>query len=384
MSSIFDTDPTYDYNIYDQHENLPILFKECLTINCHNLIPYDLEKFVSEIIQTKSTHANKKILFEQRREGSQTLIRNIINDITKKLINQHNYKLEDFIILNASFPSEYNAELLIKYVERNNLLPIKTFFANSMETQFVYSLYEKKEINDILEYNFDYNQKIKRFLLYTGKCNTHRIYILSNLMKSGLLSDSYYSCYFEKNILENMNISFFAPYLQKSIEHIKSISENLPIKLDPNDKFESLSMWGLTKEEKFHYDHAFFGIVPETNFYHMDENHHEFHNMIDQVFITEKTYRMIAGKLPFIMVSFTKSLECLRESGYKTFHPFIDETYDLIENDELRLKAIITEIERLCNFSSSEWADWCKNIIPIVNYNQKVLLSCNPKYVEIY
>jgi hypothetical protein len=368
---------TYN-NIYKEYKCLPIDLNDCIVINCNDIHNFNIEDVISTINTTKIKYPNKKILFEQRREGSQSNTLNLINRIVKRLMDEYKFILSDFVILNASLPSEHNVQLYKNYVEKSNLLPIKTFFANTMELQF------SRENENILDYKFDYNQKIKKFLLYIGKCNTHRIHLLSNLMRLDLLSNSYYTCYFEKHIIDRYVSSFYPNYLRESVEHIKSSSNIFPIKLNPDDSFETIPMWEMAEEEKFHYDHSFFGIIAETIFFHNYQNLYDYHLFIDQIFITEKTYKMIAGQLPFILVGFTKSLQCLREMGYKTFHPYIDESYDLIENDQERFNAIFREIERLCKFSPTQWKEWADNILPIVQHNQKVLVNSSPKYVEIY
>jgi hypothetical protein len=65
----------------------------------------------------------------------------------------------------------------------------------------------------------------------------------------------------------------------------------------------------------------------------------------------------------------------LKECGYQTFHPYIDESYDNIEDDELRYQAVIQEINRLCAQTDEEWITWQNNIKSIVEHNYQVLLS---------
>jgi hypothetical protein len=68
-------------------------------------------------------------------------------------------------------------------------------------------------------------------------------------------------------------------------------------------------------------------------------------------------------------------LEYLKSLGYKTFHPYINESYDEIVDDKLRMDAITTEILRLNNFSDSEWLIFQKNVKDIIEHNYKVLSS---------
>jgi hypothetical protein len=69
------------------------------------------------------------------------------------------------------------------------------------------------------------------------------------------------------------------------------------------------------------------------------------------------------------------ALRVLRETGYKTFSPWINEAYDLIENDEDRAVAIANEIERLCSMSDEWWLDAQKELIPRLEHNFEYLIS---------
>ena len=56
--------------------------------------------------------------------------------------------------------------------------------------------------------------------------------------------------------------------------------------------------------------------------------------------LTEKTFKPIALKMPFVLVSTAHSLEYLRSYGFRTFGDIWDETYDTILDDEVRYNAI--------------------------------------------
>jgi hypothetical protein len=56
--------------------------------------------------------------------------------------------------------------------------------------------------------------------------------------------------------------------------------------------------------------------------------------------LTEKTFKPIALKMPFVLVSTAHSLRYLRSYGFRTFEHLWDETYDTVEDDDLRYAAI--------------------------------------------
>ncbi len=74
-----------------------------------------------------------------------------------------------------------------------------------------------------------------------------------------------------------------------------------------------------------------------------------------------------------MVLGFTNSLARMRDIGYQTFHPYINETYDTIENDEERLIAIVNEIERLCNQTDEEWLEFQRHTNVIAEHNFNVL-----------
>lgn len=64
-------------------------------------------------------------------------------------------------------------------------------------------------------------------------------------------------------------------------------------------------------------------------------------------FFTEKTFIPILLNKPFLIVSSYKTLECLRQMGYQTFSPVINEDYDNEPDNFKRMCKIIDELDRL-------------------------------------
>jgi hypothetical protein len=87
---------------------------------------------------------------------------------------------------------------------------------------------------------------------------------------------------------------------------------------------------------------------------------------------TEKTYKCLGMMHPFIVVGNPFTLKILHDDGFKTFHPFIDESYDVILDPKKRMEVIVKEIERLCNLSKSEWGVLLRDLEPILRHNKEV------------
>jgi hypothetical protein len=89
----------------------------------------------------------------------------------------------------------------------------------------------------------------------------------------------------------------------------------------------------------------------------------------------------------------SKSLEHIRERfGYKTFHPYIDESYDMEDDDLTRLKMIQIEIDKFANKTKEEKDQFLNDVKEICLYNQNLFLEygknsyrvlCNNKEMQL-
>lgn len=107
----------------------------------------------------------------------------------------------------------------------------------------------------------------------------------------------------------------------------------------------------------------------------------------NEIFVTDKVVHPILNYQPFLMVTAAGWLERFKGYGFKTFHPFINEQYDTIENDNDRMRFILNEIERLKNLSLEKIHGWYISIQAILKHNREVLLSysntdCWTPYIE--
>lgn len=88
---------------------------------------------------------------------------------------------------------------------------------------------------------------------------------------------------------------------------------------------------------------SYFEIVTETHFSDMS-----------CLYITEKTLWAIVSLQPFILAGSPNTLQYLRDLGFQTFSPYINESYDSVVDPHLRLELILSEIDRLCAMSVDE------------------------------
>jgi len=97
-------------------------------------------------------------------------------------------------------------------------------------------------------------------------------------------------------------------------------------------------------------------------------------------FLTEKTYKAILCAKPVIAYSTPYFMKEWLDMGFKTFHPYIDETYDSIEDDNLRRHAICMEMGRLKAMKKTnpeQYAEVMSNCNKIALFNRNVLIQQN-------
>jgi hypothetical protein len=95
----------------------------------------------------------------------------------------------------------------------------------------------------------------------------------------------------------------------------------------------------------------------------------------DRLHLTEKILRPIACKQPFILAATYRSLEYLKEYGFKTFSTLWDESYDKIVNPEKRLQAIVDLMTQIVNLTDQDKKNLFLEAGEISAYNQSWFFS---------
>jgi hypothetical protein len=161
-----------------------------------------------------------------------------------------------------------------------------------------------------------------------------------------------------------MNKHYHCNDIATLLNNNKADIVNMPsLYLDQPDLTIHFNYFRLQKESIRYYEESYFSVVTETNFFNGPR------------FLTEKIFKPVKYRHPFILASTPKSLEYIRSLGYKTFSPIFNEDYDLEENPCKRMMMIVTEIERLCNLSDDEWTSMLIELDKICDYNFDILKS---------
>jgi hypothetical protein len=93
-------------------------------------------------------------------------------------------------------------------------------------------------------------------------------------------------------------------------------------------------------------------------------------------FLSEKIWKPIGHCQPFILAGPSKSLRYIREKyKFKTFHPFIDESYDDEDDDIKRIQMIELEVEKFSKKTKTEKVQFLNNVKDVCIYNQELFLK---------
>ena len=94
-----------------------------------------------------------------------------------------------------------------------------------------------------------------------------------------------------------------------------------------------------------------------------------------RIHLTEKTLRPIACGHPFLLAAGPGALEYVKSYGFKTFAPWIDESYDQEPNALKRLEKIIQAMSQIQKLKGTDLKDFRNEIKQVSEFNKKHFFS---------
>jgi hypothetical protein len=216
----------------------------------------------------------------------------------------------------------------------------------------------------------------KKFLCFNRRWRGHRTVLVSLLHALDLLKHSHVSLGRSDDNRDwysasNRNKYFMDNHAEASVllsnveeEMITSFPE---LYLDSDDLITNRAL--LDASTNYLYNETYFSVVTET-FFFRKERPDDYGR-----FLSEKTFKPVAMRHPFIIVSTPNFLVKFKELGYKSFSPWINEDYDKENDDATRMMMIIREIERLVNLSSEELEEFLTAMRDICEHNYQLLTN---------
>jgi hypothetical protein len=88
-------------------------------------------------------------------------------------------------------------------------------------------------------------------------------------------------------------------------------------------------------------------------------------------YLTEKTFRAILHKRPFVILGAPGCVAQIKKLGFKTFNSLWSEDYDLIEDPNDRIRAVVKIVKEIGSLSSDQLKDLMYSIQDVVEFNYK-------------
>lgn len=300
----------------------------------------------------------------------------IAKEVYRDVIIKYNLPTSHVLLSSESADLNLAVEQFAKHY---NLDVIETRFTTEFEGYYA----DWSKNPNRYEYKFELKNYDKKFLCLNGYYRPHRASLIF-LMKSMNLLDKGLISYNIKDGGMNGHDTFFCMQdwfrdNQEALYLIESYKEEL-LKLDSilldtqyNPK-DNLAV-ELPQHKELH-DNTYFSVITETNFpkWYPEGYVPEIPNDIGRL-LSEKIFRTMMYKHPFIVVANPKFLDMLKFLGYKTFEGIIDESYDKEEDGVKRLLMIVKEVKRLSELSQDELKVFLEKAKEICDFNFNVLRS---------
>jgi hypothetical protein len=212
----------------------------------------------------------------------------------------------------------------------------------------------------------------KKFVSFNGKGRPHRTYVVLRMMADG---------YWDKGLIsllghesdENPSPEAVAtqivrfPQSQRLAPLIPEFLTKLPLSVDISREgsraghaLKLVLPWASPDANA--YDQTYFSVVLDTSF--ADEG---------TVFHTPIAYKSYMNFSPFVYFGNAGGLRTLRELGFRSFAPFIDESYDDIVDNSQRMAAAYAQFERLVNMTDADLAYGLESVWDALEHNYEFI-----------
>ena len=214
-----------------------------------------------------------------------------------------------------------------------------------------------------------FEKKYISFNRITGNSRVYRSLLIAELIRRNILHDGMISYSkncpvhgsLKKNLLYAKEYGVSNEFLKESynlIEHHLATDLRIDGSINEQITNDSFTVGPISMSIS-----SFLHVVTETCFW--DQKKH----------LTEKIFKPIVLKQPFVLLGSEGNLSYLKEYGFKTFDKWWDESYDSKKNIGDRIDGIVSQIEMLNKLSKQQLLDLEQQMLPTVSFNLKHLVT---------
>jgi hypothetical protein len=213
---------------------------------------------------------------------------------------------------------------------------------------------ESSNFESKLEYKKTHSLKLYDCL--NKNLRLHRIYNFVYLHKSGLIDEGFISM----DKVTNCDPIKLKTY-GLTINEFNSAINTLPIWINEPNNIKDFFYYE-TRVLSDLYLNTWVSLVTESSYFDYENT----------LFISEKSFKPMLALQPFIICGSKGSLKQLRNLGFKTFSPHIDESYDDLD-DKNRFAGILQSLKKIKYICDK--AEWYKGMQDILEHNYNLCLS---------
>lgn len=350
------------YNIHSHYFNL---FSFAQTILTHPrleyLYPFGASSVENiELLDTQNSLDRDPIIFCYDQEP---LIPGY-NDTLFLKVSMYAKNLQRPVIL---VTTERDSEALKYFVDKYNFIPCYCFFHIFAAHDWYRGYQYDSKIISV-------NQRTvkKKFITFnrlTGSARVYRSLFVGELAKRNLLEHGYvsYSDTCPEHGHYHTTLDYAVTEYGVDATYVKEIKYELdqlahPLRIDHKEKSaipnHSMVLSAVTEcMESFVY------VVTETCFWET------------KCHLTEKAFKPIILRQPFILLGCAYNLEYLKSYGFKTFDRWFDESYDKITDPIKRLQAVADVLKSICSRSEEELTTMLHEMEEVLEYNYQLFNS---------
>lgn len=306
----------------------------------HEFIPNAIyligrQQFTRHVTRIRELVDRATIILSNPAEGSETLLKQCQTLGIDKLVEQGRILL----IGGGDMASDWHC------LQYDSFLPkILDFDQNVQATLSSELIYQQPE-------------KPYKFLFLNGVYRTHRRWLVDAWQHNKLLDQALWTC-----LDRDLGPIKLLPPEYEYVDYVDQLEIPTSVNFVKNHLFKNT--WGEVYINPRAYIDTYFSVVTETVFDY------------PYSFRTEKIWKPIAMGQPFVAVANSGYYRDLHHLGFKTFGHVIDESFDNISDNQLRLTRITDIVTELCQQDLALLLKECYNVC---KYNQQHLAEMRLK-----
>ena len=378
-SDLYEVAPTFNIDADDNNDPFIIPFTISCRIYLHEyfrgtdgLLEYS---HLSNGIINKIRNGNGYILIEHGVEAY--MYDDALHSMHGYFQQVHNIPLHKVIYLTGAMNCK---EVYEDYCQRHNVPDNKENRLTIICYPSSINIFEE-QLKDEPVYNTETVPE-KLFLMWNRRLSSirqHRVSLVLHLEKLGLVDRSYISC--PNHSIDVPNLSFSQTFNHDYMlmfpgvteEVIQRFTNRLPLVLDGIQDVNQMCNDDGNLNRPY-YQNSLVSLITETNF------------TDNEVTLTEKSFKPLKEKHPFIIAGVNGALKAMRELGFETFSEFWDESYDECVDSYMRTRMIADVLYTISTWDNNQILDFKRRVKPKLehNFNHLKNIGFDPLLNKVY